>query len=366
MKLAYRILRKYRGYILPSHRRTFREVLERGRLRPGDEKRRFVFFDFSSTQIDIDAGRYSFALVRDFEEAGYTACYRASFPFLSSMRYKRYKELLLEREFRVCDSPEELPDRSLAAIVTDRKKMARQDVKLLRVSYDHRWPSAPGEVIMPFRVYPGLYGDLEAVGKIDLEKPRAWRIFFAGTATLRYGRPILEKEFGKMSRLAILDTAREKLKESELQILNSEKEKTAEGPRFVMAGPTYRIPQKQWLATLAKSDFFLACPGGAMPICHNLVETMAVGAVPILEYPEYLEPKLKDGVNCLAFSGAEDLIKTMRRALQMKAQEIARLRTGAVEYYRKYLAPGLFAKDVMAAPERELTLLFASAHARRS
>src|SRR5438105_3291919 len=103
MSLAYRILRSYRGYILPSHRRTFHEVVRAGALQPGDNARKFVYFDFTNPEIDLDAGRYIFALVREFEIAGYTAAYRRRFPFLSNMRYKRYKSLLLERSYRVVE-----------------------------------------------------------------------------------------------------------------------------------------------------------------------------------------------------------------------------------------------------------------------
>ena len=102
-----------------------------------------------------------------------------------------------------------------------------------------------------------------------------------------------------------------------------------------------------------------------MPICHNVVEAMSVGAIPILEYPEYLEPPLKHGVNCLVFSGPEELVRIMRRAFQMKPSQIAAMRKAAREYYERHLAPGLFGKAVMESRHRELTLLFNSAQVRR-
>jgi hypothetical protein len=367
MTIAYRLLRKYRGYILPSHRRTYREVLGRGGLQRGDEKRAFVFFDFGSSRVDVDAGRYTFALVRDFEEAGFTSCYRDDFPFLSSMRYKRYKSMLLEREFRVCKSPADLPRGSLRLIVSDHKiNSIAAAAKTLRVSYDRRLPTAPNEVTMPFRVYPGLYGNLTALGNIDREKERPWRCFFSGTVTARYGRTVLEKRFGKMSRLAILGTLDQRLDKSEIHVLVSDADAVPARPCFVRAGEAYRVPQERWFATLAKADFFLACPGGSMPICHNLVEAMASGAVPILEYPEYLEPPLRDGVNCLLFSGADGLLKTMRRALKMKPAQIEPMRKAAFDYYQKHLAPGIFAREVTSTPQKEITLLFNSPHVRRS
>ena len=364
MTLAYRILRKYRGYILPSHRRTFREIVARGQFQSGDERRRFVFFDFSSSQIDLDAGRYIFALVRDFEEAGFVSVYRANFPFLSSMRYKRYKSMLLEREFRVGESVDEIPSGSLGCVVTDRERTPLTKTKLLRISYEHRLPLNDSEVVMPFRVFPQLYSQLSGLD-VELESGRPWRAFFAGTITARYGKKTLEQKFGKMSRLAVLRALETKLAPDEIHILKSETESVLEKPSFVLASSSFRIPQEKWFATLAKSDFFVACPGGAMPICHNVAEAMAVGTIPILEYPEYLDPPLRHGVNCLAFTGPDELLRIMRRAFQMKPAQIATMRKAARLYFEKYFAPGLFAKAVMEARQPELTLLFNSAQVRR-
>ncbi len=365
MKLAYRILRKYRGYILPSHRRTFREIVARGQFQKGDEKKRFIFFDFSSSQIDIDAGRYTFALVRDFELAGYTACYRANFPFLSSMRYKRYKTLLLDGEFRVCEKAEEIPAGALAAVVTDRARVDASQAKMVHVSYEYRLPKFETDVILPFRVYPHLYPQLGELTKINLEQSRPWRAFFAGTITPRYGRDLLERNFGKMSRLAVLRVLEQGLAPEEIHVLTSIQDTVPLRPSFVMASSTFRVPQDKWFATLARADFFVACPGGAMPICHNIAEAMAVGAIPILEYPEYLDPPLKNGVNCLAFAGGDDLLRVMRGALQLSLPQIIAMRKAARLYYEQHLAPGLFARAMMASPEKELTLLFNNAHVRR-
>ena len=168
-----------------------------------------------------------------------------------------------------------------------------------------------------------------------------------------------------MSRLAVLQTLEKSLSREEIHVLTSNHSDVPARPCFVLAGSSYRIPQEKWFSTLSKSDFFLACPGGAMPLCHNVVEAMAVGAIPILEYPEYLEPPLKHGVNCLVFSGPQELLRIMRRAFQMKPAQIIAMRKAARDYYRRHLAPGLFARAVMDSPRRELTLLFNSAHVRR-
>ena len=111
-----------------------------------------------------------------------------------------------------------------------------------------------------------------------------------------------------------------------------------------------KIPQERWLEALAKADFFLACPGVGMPLCHNVIESLAAGAIPILQYSAYLPPPLEDGVNCLAFSNAAGLREVIERALAMNQQEIQRLRAGVKAYYDAFLAPGRFAKRLLSGP----------------
>ena len=63
-----------------------------------------------------------------------------------------------------------------------------------------------------------------------------------------------------------------------------------------------RIKAEAALDALAKADFFLACPGVGMPLCHNLIEAIAAGAIPILQYAAYLPQRramLQDWVDWL-------------------------------------------------------------------
>lgn len=86
-----------------------------------------------------------------------------------------------------------------------------------------------------------------------------------------------------------------------------------------------------------------------MPLCHNLIEALAAGAIPILQYPQYLGPALEDGVNCLTFNDEEELCSVINRALNMGEEELAVLRTNAVNYYSRYLQPGFLAQKLTKA-----------------
>ncbi len=117
------------------------------------------------------------------------------------------------------------------------------------------------------------------------------------------------------------------------------------------------IPQATFLDVLSGCAFFLAAPGVAVPMCHNVVEAMSVGAVPVLNYPEQFDPPLEHRVNCLAFSTADELTRCVREALSMDEGRVAALRLGALAYYKRYLSPEAVVGSILRSKETVTTLL---------
>lgn len=56
---------------------------------------------------------------------------------------------------------------------------------------------------------------------------------------------------------------------------------------IILHKTNFRIPAQKWLDVVAKSDFFLCAPGVQIPLCHNAIESMAVGTIPITNYPDW-------------------------------------------------------------------------------
>jgi hypothetical protein len=357
-KALERTALQMRSYFVPSHIWTYWKMVRRHNesINGNGEALQFAFFDFTRAEIDDVSGRYLYGLVRDFEALGFLPCYRKSFRFLATMEHKRFKSYLLQRPFRVCSSPAELPAGSTPVVVTDRRVFPESPARRhVRVRYEPVWPQSDREVPMTFFVHPAVYDHLLAAPPPDLVAPRAWRVFFAGRVLNRkYGLNLLPKRFGKMSRRQIIEAVESSLPPGRLRRVESEAELDAVAvrhPCFVRADSSrYVIPKKDWLNRLNHADFFLACPGMDMPLCHNLVEALARAAVPILEHPEFLEPPLEHDVNCLVFRGRDELLRTFDRVLELGPDQIARLRQGAHDYYRKHLAPGAFARRLLDHP----------------
>ena len=120
---------------------------------------------------------------------------------------------------------------------------------------------------------------------------------------------------------------------------------------------THVVSGRKYLAFLQSCAFFLAPPGFRMPVCHNLVEAMAVGAIPILGYAEWLDPPLEDGVDCLSFGTRAELVTAVERALAMRDDEVSRLRGGVATYYDEHLTVDSFARRLCPLLERSPTIV---------
>lgn len=103
-----------------------------------------------------------------------------------------------------------------------------------------------------------------------------------------------------------------------------------------------RVDQGQWLKLLATADFFVAPPGVRIPLSHNIVEAMAVGTIPITNYPNWLHPPLRDGETCLAFTTLEELDDALQRITDMSTATIEAMRERVIDYYQQYLNPNAF------------------------
>lgn len=89
---------------------------------------------------------------------------------------------------------------------------------------------------------------------------------------------------------------------------------------------------------LQTTNFFLCPPGVVMPHCHNIVEAMSFGVIPLLEYAHEMVPKLEHLKNCITFSGKEDCVAKIKLVLDMPEQDIKHMRREVMNYYVNYLS----------------------------
>ena len=316
-----------------------------------------LFAKFQGEEILQEFGRLLFSLLKAFTDAGYQITLLDN---LEDDKLGKYGRLvyslagLTRADAPPADTEEDwiyLYDRPDPALT---RRPWRKQIQVRYDLFSPYWRQEP--VIMPFPLHPAQNtADLEQRLQHCRSLEKRMRIFFSGDSEgyrqnrVRYPRP-------KLPRLEILDTLRQRLPDEVLVI--GEQSQMAE-----LAGSDYLnrcvlvdtgkiwVDEQEWLPSLARSDFFLSPPGIVMPMCHNLVEAMAVGSIPITNYPEWFDPDLVHGENCLVFDDHDDLIRKVRMALSMEREEIARLRANVLDYYQTHLRSGVFIRRIEASPD---------------
>ena len=117
-----------------------------------------------------------------------------------------------------------------------------------------------------------------------------------------------------------------------------------------------RIPQQRWLEVLGRCDAFIAVPGTNTPLCHNLIEAMAVGTIPLTNYAPWLTPALQDGHNCLTFQTPAQLVTAAWTLLNMEPSTLATMRHNVLTYHDHHLARSAFLDRLLHHPAPELKL----------
>lgn len=235
---------------------------------------------------------------------------------------------------------------------------------LWRVRYGLAPEPAPGPHAfhLPYQVSPMLVrGGFAERGDAAPAGPRPIRVLFAGTADrVHYDyTDLIGRRFGKRTRWALLEQVRsrpdvvEPASRAELDALVA----SGGGPRIVVVdSERVKIPPSRWLELLSAAEFFFCPPGQIMPLCHNIVEAMSVGTIPITNYPEWLFPSLRDGGECLAFDDTPSLDLALDRALSMGDEAIALMRSAVRRYHVGHLDRRAVARRLAARRGEPLVL----------
>ncbi|SMB89532.1 hypothetical protein SAMN00120144_0944 [Hymenobacter roseosalivarius DSM 11622] len=215
-------------------------------------------------------------------------------------------------------------------------------------------------IVMPYAMHPTIY-KLNQISKISYlrKSDRLFRIFFSGNSIMPlYDNYNLKSLFEILSRAQIISSLQQELDASSLVPFDKCMCLTKSGyiNKLVLHVWTEQtrlaqselIKYDEWLDTLAKADFFLHCPGIAVPQCHNQIESMAVGCIPITEFPHMFEPALENGINCISYKGESGLLTAIQMVLSMPTKEITNLRNNVINYYDSWLSPQAFVSRLEA------------------
>ena len=321
-----------------------------------------VFAKFMKNEILGEMGRLLFNLLNAFSVSGYHIRLANNLPQAALDKYGRLA-CSLEHVSLTDAVPSETAEMIYLFDEEDRTLSARKWRKKVQVRFDvfsPYWFTQP--ILMPYPVHPVHAGpDLrDRLQKCRTSKKKM-RVFFSGdregyvTNRIHYPKP-------KLPRLEVINTILQEMGDKALLVRDEQNLGSVCASGYVnrcllMDQTESRIYETRWLSTLATSDFFLCPPGYVMPMCHNTVEAMAVGAIPIINYPEWFDPHLEHLQDCIAFDDKADLVVKLNAVLDMDAGQIARMRQRVIDYYDHYLAPESFVRKLESSDRQKMVVL---------
>ncbi|KAA1262530.1 hypothetical protein LF1_50960 [Rubripirellula obstinata] len=305
-----------------------------------------IVLDLATTDFCFDCGRHLAALAQQSIAIGSPFLLRCPSSVLAVIARKQHgREMLALSNAAYLTPTEPLPANCLR--LTDHDSGDATAI-WLRVGCEPE----PGMPVMPYPMHPATLDHWPPTNLDSLrgDRQRDHRVFFAGNQKPKYGQGKLSQQFGIMDRIEVIRAIRDQFPFAD--------------PEFICLKDSREssITAEDWLPTIATADFFLCAPGSSQPTCHHLVESMAVGTVPILEYDDRVTPRLVDGETAITFRGREGLIAAIDRVLRMPKDEIANLRTNAAAFFDAHLCQGRFLKGIRDGkfdlPTRSISMPF--------
>jgi hypothetical protein len=233
------------------------------------------------------------------------------------------------------------------------------------------------EIHVPYPMHPMVY-DKEIYNKTGSYRlaERKMKIFFSGnTHKETYKQYKIHEKYHILDRFEIIDYLRKTFDTEKLHIAvttdyidgifmgesNYSNKITMIDWQWKIEHGKFdlRIENTDWVYFLSRADFFLACPGVKIPFCHNIVEAMSVGAIPLTNYGHLFDPPLTDMVNCISFDKLETLVTKINLILKMKKEEIDTLRSNVIDYYDNILDMERFCNKLISDvknPDNELVV----------
>ena len=324
-----------------------------------DEK--YVFAKFTGKKIFLEQGRFLFSLLHVFAKSGYRI---TLFDNLADKQLDKYGQRVYALPgIRLADGPTRDTEGALYLFDRQDKRVGKRAWgKKVQVRFDifgGFWFSDP--IIMPFPMHPLQANTSPERLQKYRSRQRTLRLFFSGD-TLHYTREWVRYPKPKMPRLPIINAIMEDMSEDVLLVSDPANVANLSSDGYVnkcvlVGSSDNRIAPEGWLDAIAAADFFLSPPGIVMPMCHNIIEAMAVGTIPVTNYPEWLDPNLRHMENCIVFDDRADLKSKLKLVLELDDATIARLRANVIDYYQTHLRPEAFVRRVETHRDRAFPIL---------
>ncbi|WP_149495270.1 hypothetical protein [Roseiconus lacunae] len=307
--------------------------------------------DFRRISCDGEQGRRFHALVSLLARGGYQVVMVPRLPFLQTGD-RAFKASALNVAEPLTD---DLAAGRFDLCLTDRGTDHPLADRTVQVVTSTRRPVSPRDLAVPYSFYPLIWDNHEDDRFAEYrQRDRVWRLFFGGHCSkASYQRIRKYRRMQPVDRYTTIRQLTDWYGDRTRNIRSDQMLDRCLSQRhdgFVMIdNAQYRSDATRWLELLSSADFFVAAPGCDYPLSHNVIESIAVGTIPLLEYDSLLTPPLTDGVNCIAYRGRDGLCEAIERLDAMSADAIATMRGEVIRYYEDHLSPNAFCQRLESA-----------------
>ncbi|MFW5892302.1 MAG: glycosyltransferase [Bacteroidota bacterium] len=292
---------------------------------------KIVFFDLSGNNFH----RYLGLLLIFFQKQGYHINIKPNLNFWGTWS----TSLLFT--FHIPFKITFLQPREFTIGFTD--KLFLKDHRFLLLDDDYFNPTLKAFFHIPMTMVDTIYvkGYDEKEYEYNVLEERRIKAFFAGRFSVSdYNRPLLKEKFGVLTREEIKRIILEEFEQyvntpfSEKDLFNQKKYNIV-----VVNRDNYNVPTEKIREILSQCNFFIALPGVVMPLCHNIVEAMSAGAIPVLQYADWFHPQLSNNINCIQFNDKAELFDAIENLLTMEEKDIIKMRKAVFDFYNEFLTP---------------------------
>lgn len=296
--------------------------------------------------------RYLYTFFKFLTIEGYRVVLRARPATLYSIKHSQYGALLLEQrllKLTLCEGA--------GFILGDRIGGKR----LIPWDFYRKESSMPDRSVyrVPMAQHPMMYASGCWSQPVESIKAPANSVLFVGNPDPGvYSKISSDRVFDVVDRVKLWNLLKKRSEAFEVDAI-ARISADPSGRIVLIDSRSVHLPFDSFRSVLRDFRFFLCAPGVFMPLCHNLVEALSVGVVPVIQksYSDLLCPPLCDGVNAIIFNGEHDLHQAMNRCLEMGEEMIERLSRGAWSYYENHLTPSAVTRSVLNPMVQTVQLL---------
>ena len=321
-----------------GHRIHF--YLYKNRLLKENGNKPVIFFNLNKPHI---YKRYLYTLIKFFNLEGFEVWFPNDFEIFRNIRNADiYLNFILKENLIRFKNPE------------DPRVTIEFNKYNLSADYFSFLNSSPkkNEFRIPMTMHPLFYNKSIWQNEILNKGLRKNSIFMIGNFDKMAYRTIEKSYFNVKSRIEIFKFLNDrdyithyKTEKSLLNFINGEEDKKC----IIIQRKHFSISVENLRPILGAFNFYLACPGVAIPYSHNIIEAMSVGCIPLIEenYALMMQPPLEDMKNAILFKDFTDICNKIKYAYDLPESSVNEMRKNVLNYYNRHLTPSAVINNLM-------------------